>query len=93
VKCNNPLVADVWASVTRIVTDKTGTLTENKMIPKDQLLYIQENEDTWVLKEATLMHEIDHDMENHLMAIMSTTGMEPEEISIASCVKHIAKIK
>lgn len=37
VKCNNPLVADVYASVTRIVTDKTGTLTENKMIPKEQV--------------------------------------------------------
>lgn len=32
-------------------------------------------------------------MEDHLMAIMSTTGMEPEEVSIASCVKHLAKLE
>ncbi len=36
VRCNNPLVADVLAYVVRIVTDKTGTITENKMVAKRQ---------------------------------------------------------
>ncbi|KAL0476680.1 phospholipid-transporting ATPase [Acrasis kona] len=94
VKCNNPLVADVWASITRIVTDKTGTLTENKMVAKDQVLYTKfsDNETNFQLEDTTSMTEVTPDLMNHLLAIMSTTGMEPEEVSIASCMKHLSAL-
>ena len=36
---NNPLVADTLAYVARIVTDKTGTITENRMVAKLQAVF------------------------------------------------------
>jgi P-type E1-E2 ATPase len=39
VRVNNPLVADTLAYVVRIVTDKTGTITENRMVAKLQAVF------------------------------------------------------
>ncbi len=57
------------------------------MIPKIQVIYAKDG-DKWTMKDVTSIQDLqDTDLENHILAIMSTTGMEPEEISIASCVK------
>jgi magnesium-transporting ATPase (P-type) len=112
-KCNNKFVVDVLAYVNRIVSDKTGTLTQNKMVPKVSMLFHSTNVHQFYVDveeshvEHQLLHHHQHNAEAHhishiemeeifgenSIAIMSTTGMEPEERALAHKIRHHAKIK
>jgi magnesium-transporting ATPase (P-type) len=93
VKCNVPKVIDVFGHATRIVTDKTGTLTENKMIAKVSMVFNQHNEHENAVVISDNHPEIEGDpvqtLDLHALAVYSTTGMEPEEIAIRNRIeKH-----
>lgn len=87
VRCNNPLVADILAYVVRIVSDKTGTITENRMVAKIQAVFGQDGT-VHIHDEASVKPE--QGEYQSAMAIMATTGMEPEEVAIRTKINTYA---
>eukprot|EP01080_Neovahlkampfia_damariscottae_P000964 gene964-9871_t len=93
VKCNNQLVIDILGSVTKIVTDKTGTLTQNKMDPVLLMIHNEKNEkNIFLQKEENIEPFKNEEILHGLLAIFSNTGIEPEEISIRNILKPFAKL-
>jgi magnesium-transporting ATPase (P-type) len=91
IKCNNQLVIDILGSVTRIVTDKTGTLTENVMDPILAMIHDEKTgENIFVEKESR--EKMNDAILNCLKGIYSTTGIEPEEISIRKMMESYAEL-
>lgn len=93
VGCNDPLVVDTLASVARVVSDKTGTITENKMKSKIQMLFCDNGET--ILDDISLRlssssipsRALRSEHKYNAITIMATSGMEPEEVAIRSHIK------
>jgi magnesium-transporting ATPase (P-type) len=95
VNCNVSNSIDVFGQATRIVSDKTGTLTKNQMIAKMCMIFPDAavQSDPFIIDDNTVPLDSNDTstLEEHLMTVFSITEDEPEEKAIRERVSAIAQ--
>lgn len=89
INCNQTHLFDVLGHVGRVVTDKTGTLTENKMVPIGSMIFTKEEEFIIDPSKKSQNLNIKKIMEN-LYSIFSNAENEPEEVTMLNVIKDYA---